>query len=185
MVTLKEFNSLFTDNYNRLLRFANSYVRNTEISEEIVAEAFTKFWENRESISEGTNHPAYILTIVKNLSLNYLKRSALELNITNRIFVAAEWELTTRINSLEECDPDYLFSKEIENIIKATVDRLPQKTKQVFQLSRFEHKTNKEIAEFLNITVKGVEYHISQSIKELRHSLKDYLPASLLLFILI
>lgn len=184
MVTLKEFNDLFTKYYNPLLRFANSYVRNSDVAEEMVAEAFTNFWEKRQHINDGTNYPAYILTIVKNLSLNYLKRSTLKLDITNNLYLATEWELTTRINSLQECNPDYLFSKEIESIIYSTVSKLPQKTKQVFQLSRFEQKTNKEIADFLNITVKGVEYHISQSIKELRIALEDYLPASLLLFLL-
>ena len=40
----------------------------------------------------------------------------------------------------------------------------------------FENKMNKEIAENLGITVKGVEYHISRALKEFRISLKDYLP---------
>ena len=43
-------------------------------------------------------------------------------------------------------------------------------------MSRFENKMNKEIAENLGITVKGVEYHISKALKEFRISLKDYLP---------
>lgn len=43
-------------------------------------------------------------------------------------------------------------------------------------MSRFENKMNKEIAENLGITVKGVEYHISRALKEFRISLKDYLP---------
>ena len=50
----------------------------------------------------------------------------------------------------------------------------------VFIMSRFQDKSNKNIAEELNISVKGVEYHISKALRSLKISLKDYLP--LLLF---
>ena len=43
-------------------------------------------------------------------------------------------------------------------------------------MSRYQNKTNKEIAEVFNISVKGVDYHIALTIKALRISLKDYLP---------
>ena len=68
------------------------------------------------------------------------------------------------------------FSEEVNQIIQATLRTLPEQTRRVFKMSRFENKMNKEIAENLGITVKGVEYHISRALKEFRISLKDYLP---------
>lgn len=183
MTTLKEFNKLFNLYYNPFVRFATSYVRDTSVAEEITSEAFSIFWEKHQSIPEVTNYPAYILTIVKNLSLNYLKRSILKQNTQDRMQKAIEWELTTRINNLEVCDPEYLFSKDVESILHATINKLPKRTKEVFLLSRFEQKTHKEIADTLNITTKGVEYHISQAISRLKVSLKDYLPMSIFIFI--
>lgn len=49
-------------------------------------------------------------------------------------------------------------------------------------LSRFENRSNKEIAETVGLSVKSVEYHIGKALKVLRVSLKDYLPLFYLLF---
>ena len=40
---------------------------------------------------------------------------------------------------------------------------------------RYENKSMKEIAESLNVTVKGVDYHIGKALQALRKNLKDYL----------
>lgn len=47
-------------------------------------------------------------------------------------------------------------------------------------MSRYENKSHKEIAALLEMTTKGVEFHISKSTRALRLALKDYLPVSLL-----
>lgn len=85
-------------------------------------------------------------------------------------------ELDIRISTLEACNPEDIFSTEVQQIITDTLALLPEQTRRVFEMSRFENKTNREIAEELQITVKGVEYHITKALKPLRVSLKDYLP---------
>jgi RNA polymerase sigma-70 factor (ECF subfamily) len=72
---------------------------------------------------------------------------------------------------------------EIEQIIENTLMQLLPQCRAVFRLSRFEEKKNKEIAEELGISLKGVEGHISKALKLFRASLKDYLPIMAFLFI--
>ncbi|WP_270616695.1 sigma-70 family RNA polymerase sigma factor, partial [Parabacteroides distasonis] len=74
------------------------------------------------------------------------------------------------------------FSHEIQTIIHNTLQSLPEQTRRIFEMSRFENKTVKEIAEETNITAKGVEYHITKALKVLRINLKDYLPLFYFLF---
>ncbi len=179
MLELKVFNAVFSKYYNPFLKFANSYVRDEAIAEEIVAESFTLLWENRESISADTNLPAYLLTIIKNLSLNHLKRLSLRRNITDTIQQVYEWDLAMRINSIEACDPSFLFPEEIKTMVGKAIEKLPSKTREVFILSRIKSKNHKEIAEKLKITTKGVEYHITKAISTLKIELKDYLLAFL------
>ena len=62
-----------------------------------------------------------------------------------------------------------------QNIRKA-IQELPDTYRETFILSRFGEKTNQQVAEKLGVSVKTVEYRISQSLKILRHKLKDYLP---------
>lgn len=97
----------------------------------------------------------------------------------------AEWrrrELSIRISTLEGCNPEEIFSTEIQTILNHTLEELPEQTRNVFRMSRFEQKSGKEIAQTLGITVKGVDYHIAKALKALRISLKDYLPLFYFLF---
>jgi RNA polymerase sigma-70 factor (ECF subfamily) len=85
-------------------------------------------------------------------------------------------ELELRTATLEMSDPTDIFSAEVKQIIESTLNSLPEKTCEIFKLSKFGNKPHKEIAELYNISVKGVDYHIMLSVKELRSALKDYLP---------
>ena len=70
---------------------------------------------------------------------------------------------------------DKIFSEEIEQIIENTINNLPKRTGQIFRMSRFEHLSHREIAKKLDLTTKSVEYHITKTLNELRHNLKDFL----------
>lgn len=59
------FNQLYNDYQTRFLNFANTYVRDWDVAEDITTEALIYYWENRNTLSEVSNIPAYILTIIK------------------------------------------------------------------------------------------------------------------------
>ena len=85
-------------------------------------------------------------------------------------------ELQIRLSSMEACNPESIYSDEIQTIVDSTLATLPLLTQQIFKMSRFENKSVQEIASETSLTQKGVEYHITKSLKALRSSLKDYLP---------
>ena len=91
-------------------------------------------------------------------------------------------DLDYRITTLEACDPQEIFSSEITRIIQDTLQSLPDQTRRVFEMSRYESLSVKEIAEELSISPKSIEYHITKSLKALRIALKDYLPIFYFLF---
>ena len=169
------FNNIYEQYYAKSFRFANLYVRNDLVAEDIATESLVKLWETMKK--EPVEKPlALLLTILKHKSLDYLKKQS---SMQEVIEAMAEWqhrELSIRISTLEACNPDDIFSKEIQSILTKTLDELPSQTKKVFMMSRFEQKSGKEIAEILGITVKGVDYHIAKALKALRVALKDYLP---------
>lgn len=180
---IKVFNTFYSRYYDSFVRFATTYVKNRDTAEDFVSDSFTKLWEKRGELAPDTNLQAYVLTIIKNNCLNHLKREKLKLNIVNDLKDLQQWELQTRINTLEATDPEEIFSDEIKKLVQKSLNKLPERTLQVFLMSRKQFKTNKEIAELLNITTKGVEFHISKALKELRSNLSDYMPFILLLII--
>ncbi|MDH6311194.1 RNA polymerase sigma-70 factor (ECF subfamily) [Dysgonomonas sp. PFB1-18] len=181
---LKIFNELYTSCHSRFARFANSYIRDLPASEDIVIESFMAYWENRDRLSENSNIQAYILTTIKNKCLSYLQHLELKARVLNNIEDNAQWELNLRISTLEACDPKELFSAEIQQIINESLASLPERTSEVFNLSRYKNKSHKEIAEVLNITTKGVEFHITKALAQLRKDLKDYILYIIVLFFL-
>lgn len=157
-----------------------SYVHDELVAEDITSESLIKLWNKIKGTDIIYIEPL-LLTILKNAALDYLRHEEVRRSTYQSL---ADWhsqELSLRITSLESCDPNEIFSEEVEKIIEETLDSMPSQTKQAFILSRFENKMNKEISEIMQISLKGVEYHISKALKLFRISLKDYLPFLLLL----
>jgi len=179
---LKAFNQLFTDYQGRFIRFANTYVNDVAIAEDFVVEALLYYWENRHSLNNESNIPAYILTIIKYKCLNHLQHLQVREAVTEKMRDHAEWELHTRIATLEACEPYELFTAEAQEIVDRTLEKLPEQTRRIFLMSRYQNKSHKEIAAELGMTTKNVEFHITKALKLLRHNLKDYLPFFLLFF---
>lgn len=169
---IHRFNQLFNEYYERFICFAQGYVRERETAEDFVSEAFTLFWENRESLFSDTKPQAYILTIVKNKCLNHLQHTQVKQRTENILCEHESWRLSLSINTLRACDPEFLFSEEMERIIHETLQSLPKKTHQIFVLNRFEGLSYHEIAEKMNLSCKTIEYHISRALRELRINLK-------------
>lgn len=175
MAVKVDFNHVYQEYYNKAFRFANLYVRNDLAAEDLATEAMLKLWETmqKEPVEKTAS---LLLTILKNKSLDYLKVQARAREAVESMESWRQRELAIRISTLEACNPEKILSDEIQGILRDTLNKLPEQTRKVFIMSRFEQKSGKEIAEILGITVKGVDYHIAKALKALRISLKDYLP---------
>lgn len=178
---LKAFNEIYSIYYRKCFLFARSYVHNVEVADDFASEAMVKLWENFNTSDDVLNIQAFLLTVVKNLSLNYLRHEQMKTEVHESILNASQREIDLRISTLESCNPDLLFSEEVRNLYEQTLASLPEQTRLIFAMSRHEDKSNKEIAQYFEISVKGVDYHIAKALKVLRINLKDYLPALLFL----
>jgi RNA polymerase sigma-70 factor (ECF subfamily) len=175
-----QLSSLFQENKERFVAFAYSYTRDWTEAEDIVMESISALWEQRERWDEGKELRPLLLAIVKNKALNYLEKQQTHLRIEESLYTHRLRELSFRISTLKECDPDRLFSEEIGRIVQDALRRLPPQSRQIFLLSRVDNLSNRRIAEQLNLSVKSVEYHITKALRTLRVALKDYLPLLIL-----
>lgn len=177
MQDLKYFNKLIRRYEKQFVKFAFSYTADIEASEDFVLESFMEYWINRDelNIEDNTKVLGYILTVIKNKCLNYLRHRNYQHIASDNIREVYQWELDLQINSLSSCEPQELFASEISTIVEETLSKLPPKTRKIFNMSRYENKSRKEIAESMNMSIKGVEYHLSKALEALRLNLKDYL----------
>lgn len=169
------FNEIYTSFYRKSYLYVRSYVHDDMAAEDIVSEALIKLWERMKRETIDPVRP-YLFTILKNSALDYLKHQIVKQEIHDKMTAALNREHEIRTNALEASDPNDIFSTEIQQIIKSTLFLLPERTREIFILSRFGDRSHKEIAELFSISVKGVDYHIAQAVTALRVGLKDYLP---------
>ena len=171
---LELINTIFVKYKQRFIFFANSYIHDMCAAEDITIDAITYYWEHKDQLRHEDNIPAYILTVIKNKCLNYLQHQQVVQEHSEKMLSDAQWDISMRISSLQDCEPYDLITNEMMDIVNKTLSTLPEQTKRIFEMSRFENMTNKEIAAERNISVKGVEFHISKALTALRVALKDY-----------
>jgi len=176
-----DFQELYHSWYKKSFTFAKAYVQDTMIAEDIVSESLVKLWKMMSE--KDIKYPqALLLTLLKNKALDHLRRETMRQAIEEELAGTYQRELSIRISTLEACNPEDMFSTEVKDIIEKTLTSLPEQTRTIFEMSRYEGLPVKDIAQQKNITPKAVEYHITRSLKALRDNLKDYLPLLLFLF---
>lgn len=152
-----------------LYHSAYNLLRNKEICEDLIHDLFFDLWMKRTAHNIVVLKP-YLYTSIRNRVLMHLRASQSTVDI-------AELEF-----SEEVCSAEYLVNeKEIRQISGLEVSRLPEKCREIYQLSRLEQKSHKEIAILKGISIKTVENQITIALKRLRPALKDYITTLILM----
>jgi RNA polymerase sigma-70 factor, ECF subfamily len=170
----KMFEELFHAHYASLCRFATQYLNDRSDSEEIVQEVFVNLWQKRDSIDPAKQVKTYLFTAVRNRCLNFIR----DRKKFRSFYLDVEVELEFPVQ-----ERDLLTGAEEMEMIGKALDKLPEKCRAVFELSRFDNMRYHEIASHLNISVKTVEAQVSKALKILREELKDLLWAIILLLL--
>lgn len=168
------FNQLFTDYKDKFKYFAYTYLRDEAAAEDIVMESFAYYWENRESLENHENIPAYLLKVIKNKCLNYLRAQSIREKVNQTINEHNARVLQAQISTLEACEPQSIFSEEAKLLVEKALKSMKPQTHEIFIRSREMNQTYKEIAKEMNISTKVVEYHMSKALQIFRIYLKDY-----------
>jgi RNA polymerase sigma-70 factor (ECF subfamily) len=178
----QQFNRLYHDCRAGFIRFAETYVEDPAIAEDIVMDSLMYYWENRRLLKHEDNVPAYVLAAIKNKCINWLRRERLREEAERYLRQREDRELNLRLATLEACNPEKLFSDEIRQIVDRVLQSLPVRSREIFVRSKYENRTNREIADTMHLSVKSIEYHITKVLKILRIALKDYRTPIFFLF---
>ncbi|MEP1095056.1 MAG: RNA polymerase sigma-70 factor [Cyclobacteriaceae bacterium] len=159
-----QFEMAYKQYYSMLVGFAFQYVEDGDIAEDVVQEVFSNLWNQSDRIEVKTNVKSYLFGAVRNASLNHLKHLKV---------VESHAKMTTQP---EASDPtDFIEMDELQEKIESALAQLPEKRRQIFEMSRFEEKKYHEIAKELDISIKTVETQMSRALKVMREVLGSYL----------
>jgi RNA polymerase sigma-70 factor (ECF subfamily) len=134
--------------------------RMPEMAKDLSQEIFIKVWANRDKLPEVKQLDAYIYVVSRNLIMDYLRK---------KVFDDANIDLLIDyICSDEVIAHDKMEYKELQQLLREAVNRLPGKVRDVFILSRYEGLTHEQIAAKLNISVTSSKTYVVRALQEIR-----------------
>ena len=155
----KTFELVFVTYFNKVKYFIYGLIKSEEDAEELAQDIFVKLWINKESIDFDKNLNAYLHTIARNTTINYLKKK-----FTHETYVNEQLHQEVVKESVEES----YYAQETDLLIKMAVSQMPERRKEIFDLSRGKGLSNDDIAEKLGISKKTVENQLSLALNEIR-----------------
>ncbi len=154
------FRSFFNEFYPSIYLFAIKFIKQSDVAEDFVQDAFVQFWKIRERFSDIRQVQSFIYTSTRNACLNYLKQKRVR------------EEILKEMVDLEEMAYELIIEEETFRKLHNAISLLPHRTREVMLLS-LKGNTNPDIAKKLNISLNTVKTLKKNAYKELRIKLKD------------
>lgn len=160
----KAFDTLYLHYAPKVETMAYWMLKNRVEAEDVMQSVMLKVWERRGEIAQNIHFSNYLFTMLKNAIYDIYDRSV----------VHAKYE-SAHLSSIRYFYDDSL-DKQIETndlalLISIAVEKMPDKRRRIFRMSRYEGLSNKEIAERLQISIKTVENHMTSALNQLRQLL--------------
>lgn len=158
----------------QLLSYAFSYTKSKEDSEEIVQDAFLSLWMHRGELRDRESLRPFLFTVVRHRVIDLLRQRV-------KSVVFEDYLLSS--NRLSTQDGCMDFDEYLE-LVRQSIGQLPPAQRRILRMSKFEGKSNREIAEALSVSEKTVKNQLSLGNKALRAVIKRFLTIVGIFYIL-
>lgn len=166
----KVFEQIVREYWPRMFKFALIYTQNNETSQELVQDTFLVLWNNRAILKDNTNLITYLMVVLRNKCLNLLEQTRIRQLYIEEIDDETIYQ-RANLYVLQDEASQIVESEDLHKAIERALSKLPDKTREIFMLSRYDGLKNQQIAETKNISQKTVEYHISKALQILKEEL--------------
>lgn len=156
------FKKIFFDYHQKIYFYIVAKTRSNYLAEEVTQLTFIKLWNYRSSISANMPLSGQLFRIAITTLIDLLRKNSSQ----SKMFNATAFEARF-VNNV----PHTIEAKELQSKLDSELKKMPPMRRKVFQLSRFERKSHREISQMLSVSEKTVENHISLAIKQLRRVL--------------
>jgi RNA polymerase sigma-70 factor (ECF subfamily) len=160
------YRHLFDHHFSDLCNFLLIYLHRKELSEEIALDIFTYVWEKRETLGIKATFKSFLFAAAKNKAITLYRKEH------QKMFSQIE---SSDLPVSNEPDAQFLMeTNELRDLIEKAILKLPEKSRQVYQMAWEENLSYNEIAEQLGLSPKTVENHVGIALCKLRESLRPY-----------
>ncbi len=163
---LVAYRYLFDQYFPDLCNFLRIYLHSKEFSEEIALEIFEFVWEKRETIQIRATFKSFLFSSAKNRAIDHYRKEH------RTVFSSLEMNEHVMINPADS--QLFMEENELRGFIDMAINKLPEKSRQIYLMAREENLSHKEIASRLGITPKTVENHVAIALRKLRETLSPF-----------
>jgi RNA polymerase sigma-70 factor, ECF subfamily len=170
MLDRHTFEDIFREHHAHCLAFAMHYTGDVYEAEETVQQVFLRLWEKRDQLDITGAVRSYLFAAIRNTAISNWRKDTVR------------HERETEAGTFRDADlPVQSAAWELEKLYQQALERLPERCREVFVLSRQERMKYNEIAAVMNISVKTVENQMGKALKIMYKELREYLNSLLLL----
>lgn len=168
------FEVLFYKYRNKVKGFAIKLVPAQIDPEEIVQEVFVKLWLKKEAVDPEKDFQSYLFSIAKHLVLDHLKSA-----VNRKLYYVGEH---FQQDLLADEGIEHSITEDAEAKLQKLINKIPERRREIFLLSRFEGLSYKQIAERLNISENTVDSQIRNALAFLRKEFRKMAILGFLFF---
>lgn len=161
----KAFDFLVKDQYSGLCNFANRILSNLPDAEEVVQDAFVKLWQNKDLITLKSSLKSYLYQTVHNLAINKLEHFKTNKFQPNKTVSQEQWQQLHNSYIVDDTIVQLLEASETEELIRKAINKLPEKCREVFCLSRYEQLSYEEISDKLQLSQNTIRVQIFRALE--------------------
>ncbi|CAL1517529.1 sigma-70 family RNA polymerase sigma factor [Chitinophaga sp. MM2321] len=159
------FESIFHTHWDKLMHYTCSLIADEALAKDVLQNFFIELWEKRSSLPIPRQTAAFLVFLLKLRILNALRRE----DIRNR----HEHNFAALLHEHVSSTADQLYLKDIYAQLHQHMNLLPPRVRQVFQLSRLEHKSIPEISAMLGASEQTIRNQLNTANKRLKVQLKS------------
>ena len=158
----KDLKALFRDHRRELQAYLTETVRDPDLAADLTQETFLRFARQAEDTAGAVQHVrSYLYRTARNLAIDHARQQARQ---------RTEATLSQNLNEIADDSPsveEAAISRQRLEALRNAVDELPERTKQIFILSRLDGLKQRQVAERLGISESAVRKHLSMALQHI------------------
>jgi RNA polymerase sigma-70 factor (family 1) len=162
------FRELYDQYFLRLSSYVFKLCKSTYITEDVLQEVFMKLWISRSVLSQVEVPEAFILSIAKNSTVDWLRKLSKRTTLID--------DLKNQVQEYSNDTESKMSVESLQSLIASALSQLSREKQKVFHLSKYIGLSHDEIAHELRLSKSTVKNHLSETIKYIKKSIQPGIP---------
>jgi RNA polymerase sigma-70 factor (ECF subfamily) len=154
------FATLYETYAPALTGFVAARLGSLEEARDIIHDLFVYLWEERTSIVITRSIEAFLFAAVRYRIIDHIRRNSTRRDYAGMIRLLETPGTAGTTDALDE--------KDLRGHLEKAIDQLPPRVKQIYRLSRDQHRTVAEIADELRLSQQTVRNQLTTALSHLR-----------------